>query len=59
MDGLPRICLATTRMIRFLASETRNIFWHAPEAREECERHINALEQALESMHEVYAESAA
>jgi hypothetical protein len=33
IDGLPRIVLATARMISFLALETTNIFWHRSEAR--------------------------
>jgi hypothetical protein len=33
-DGLPRIALATARLISFLALETTNVFWHTSEARE-------------------------
>ena len=33
VNGLPRICLATARLISFLALETRNVFWHSAEAR--------------------------
>ena len=34
VDGLPRIALATARLISFLALETTNVLWHTPEARE-------------------------
>ena len=42
IDGLPRIALATARLISFLALETTNVFWHTPAARERLlEAHAN------------------
>lgn len=34
VNGLPRICLATARLVSFLALETTNVFWHSAEARQ-------------------------
>jgi hypothetical protein len=34
VTGLPRIALATARLISFLGLETTNVFWHTAEARE-------------------------
>jgi len=34
VGGLPRIALAAARLVSFLALETTNVFWHAPDARE-------------------------
>lgn len=34
IDGLPRIALATARLIGFIAADTQNIFWHSQDARE-------------------------
>ena len=40
VDDLPRIALATARLISFLSLETSNVFWHAVAARDRlCEAH--------------------
>lgn len=58
VDGLPRIALATARLISFLALQTQNVFWHSPEARQ---RLLESLETFTMSMHQLqrsYAQNA-
>lgn len=52
VGGLPRIALATARLISFIALETTNVFWHKPDAQKRlleahgrfviCMRHLQA-----------------
>lgn len=48
INGLPRICLSTAKLISFLALETMNIFWHTTEARQ---RLSDAHASFIDSMH--------
>lgn len=47
VSGLPRICLASARLVSFLALETTNVFWHSIKARQ---RFFEAHERFVNSM---------
>lgn len=50
VSGLPRICLATTKLVSFLGLETNNVFWHSSEARQSF---INAHTRFANSMQQL------
>jgi hypothetical protein len=59
VDGLPRICLATGRLISFLALETTNILWHASKSRQRLlEAHARFVASMLH-LQASYAQNAA
>jgi len=57
VDGLPRICLATARLISFLALETTNIFWHSAEARLSLLESHAAFVNSMHNLDKLYAVS--
>ena len=59
VDGLPRICLSTARLISFLALETQNVFWHEEESRNLLEQSLAAFSRSMKELHARYAASAA
>ncbi len=59
VDGLPRICLSTARLISFLALETQNVFWHSEESRTLLEQSLAAFKHSMNQLHAQYVASAA
>jgi hypothetical protein len=59
VDGLPKICLSTARLISFLALETQNVFWHEEESRTLLEQSLAAFSKSMNELHARYAASAA
>lgn len=59
VDGLPRICLSTARLISFLALETQNVFWHSEESRIQLQQSLAAFSQSMKELQARYAEPAA
>ena len=59
VDGLPRICLSTARLISFLALETQNVFWREEESRNLLEQSLAAFSKSMNELYARYAESAA
>lgn len=59
VDGLPRICLATARLISFLCQETKNVFWHSTEAREKLLAAHGKFVSSMDHLKVFYAKSAA
>lgn len=59
LDGLPRICLSTARLISFLALETQNVFWQEDESRSLIEQSLAAFSKSMNELHAQYAASAA
>ncbi|RPJ47240.1 MAG: hypothetical protein EHM16_06650 [Betaproteobacteria bacterium] len=58
VTGLPRISLATARLVSFLALETTNVFWHSPEARARlAAAHARFVEYMLQ-LRTLYAQNA-
>lgn len=58
VDGLPRIALATARLISFIALETTNVFWHAPEARDRLLEAHAAFTMSMRQLQALYAQNA-
>ena len=59
VDGLPRICLSTARLISFLALESQNVFWHAEESRNMLEQSLTEFSKSMNELQARYAASAA
>ena len=58
VDGLPRIALATARLISFLALETTNVFWHTPEVRERLLEAHASFVTSMRNLQALYAQNA-
>ncbi len=58
VDGLPRIALATARLISFLALETTNVFWHTTEARERLLEAYASFTMSMRQLQALYAQNA-
>lgn len=58
VDGLPRICLATAKLVAFLAFETKNIFWHRAEARQSLQDEHRKVVASLQGLQARYAKQA-
>ena len=57
VNGLPRIALATAKLISFLALETDNVIWHTPEARVRLLEAHSTLALSMRQLHALYAKN--